>query len=110
MNEGKNALEARWKRVLCAGAGDYDPLAHDHRHGAHGYRSGEGGEQNAPLGRAVIVACCSPLCDTFLRAVCFFPSFTGAGSAAGCKAHTRAGGIVTTNYCSEVGAADDNGR
>ena len=35
-------------------AGCHDGAGHDRRHGAHGAGMGEGGEQNAPLGRAVI--------------------------------------------------------
>jgi multidrug efflux pump subunit AcrB len=55
MNAGDSAFEA----ALQAGftrlrPGADDRPGHDHRHDPHGLGLGDGGEQNAPLGRAVI--------------------------------------------------------
>jgi len=47
----KAAIEAGFTAVS---PGADDRAGHDHRHDSHGARASEGGEQNAPLGRAVI--------------------------------------------------------
>jgi len=53
----KDAREAALEAGQSAPARDHDGCGHDFRRAAHGARPGEGGEQNAPLGRAVIGGC-----------------------------------------------------
>ena len=53
--EGSDAIASRdGGRIYALPSGHYDGSCHDHRHGSDGSWLGEGGEQNAPLGRAVI--------------------------------------------------------
>ena len=54
-DEGADARPGRRRRRAGPAAADPDDqLRHDRRHGADGAGLGEGGEQTAPLGRAVI--------------------------------------------------------
>jgi len=59
----------------------HDRAGHDHRHGAHGAGLGDGGEQNAPLGRAVIGGLVFATCATLLFVPVVFSIIHGRHAA-----------------------------
>ena len=62
-------------------AGADDGARHDHRHGADGAGLGEGGEQNAPLGRAVIGGLMFATCATLFFVPAVFSLVHGQRAA-----------------------------
>ena len=82
MEEGEDPGAGGTRRGIHAlPASDHDGAGDDHRHGADGAGPGEGGEQNAPLGRAVIgglLFATLPRCSLFR----FFSAWCTAGGRA----------------------------